>query len=252
VTPQSVSFDRIADRYDETRGGERRGQVLAAEMAPYLGNPTNVLEVGVGTGIMATAFTRLGHSVVGVDIAADMLSRAHERVGSRVARADAHALPVPAESVDAAYLVWVLHVVADPTAVVDECARVLRPGGRLLAVAGRPRSDGAADITQFDNALDPIRDDRPDTADAVAHWGTAAGLERVAYRELEEHALSTPSEYADVLEKRTFSFMWDLDDRAFEDMVQPVIDGLRSLPDPTRPRDVVLRRDLLVFEKTGS
>jgi len=245
----SISFDRIADRYDETRGGEGRGQRMAGDMEPFLADARDVLEVGVGTGIMALAFARLGHTVVGVDIAAEMLSRAHERIGSRVAKADAHALPLPAECVDAAYLVWVLHLVADPAAVVAECVRVLRPGGRLLAVAGRPRSDGTADITQFDNALDALRERRPDTPDAVGAWAAAAGLVAVAQRQLEEPTQSTPTEYADVLEKRSYSFMWDLDERTWNEVVQPVIDGLRRLPDPTRPRDVILRRDLVVFEK---
>ena len=105
---ESISFDRIADRYDETRGGEQRGDTLAADIDPYLGDAERVLEVGVGTGIVAAGLGRLGRPVVGVDIAAEMLARAHERLGSRVARADAHALPVPTASVDGAYLVWVL------------------------------------------------------------------------------------------------------------------------------------------------
>jgi ubiquinone/menaquinone biosynthesis C-methylase UbiE len=249
VSRGSISFDRIADRYDETRGGERRGHLMAAEMEPYLGDSRRVLEVGVGTGIMAAAFTRLGRTVVGVDISAEMLSRAHERLGSLVGRADGHALPLPAASVDAAYLVWVLHLVADPAAVVAECARVLAPGGRLLIVAGHPRSDRAEDMTAYYNALDRLRKNRPDTVDAITEWATAAGLRHFAYRELEETSQSSPADYVDVLEKRTFSFTWDLDDRTWNEIVQPVIDGLRALPDPTRQREIVFHRDLLVFEK---
>jgi len=249
MTAKSISFDRIADRYDETRGGERRGQLMAADMEPYLGEPARVLEVGVGTGIMAAAFGRLGRSVVGIDISHEMLSRAHERLGSRVARGDAHALPVPGGSVDAAYLVWVLHLVADPADVVAECARVLRRGGRLLVVAGHPRTERAEDMTAYNNALDALRSGRRDTAEAIAQWAAAVGLQQVAYRELEDTFHQAPAEYADVLEKRTFSFIWDLDDHTWDEVVQPVIDGLRALPDPARRREVVLHRDLLVFEK---
>jgi hypothetical protein len=75
------------------------------------------------------------------------------------------------------------------------------------------------------------------------------GLESVARRELVESHPSCPVEYADVLEQRTFSFIWDLDDRTWNDVVQPVIDGLRALPEPTRRRQVTFRRDLLVFER---
>jgi SAM-dependent methyltransferase len=246
---QSVSFDRIADRYDETRGGERRGQVLAAEFEPYLQGAHRLLEVGVGTGIMAAALGRLGHSVVGVDISAEMLSRAHGRLGSRIARADAQALPLPTAALDGAYLVWVLHLVADPAVVVAECARVLRPGARLAVIAGHPRTSDAEDMTEYNNALNVLREDRRDSAEAILGWAAAAGLTRIVVRELEETHPSSPAEYAGVLEKRTFSFIWDLDERRWNEIVQPIIDGLRALPDPTRLRSITWRRDLLIFER---
>ncbi|MBV9040295.1 MAG: methyltransferase domain-containing protein [Acidimicrobiia bacterium] len=246
---ESISFDRIADRYDETRGGEQRGDTLAADIDPYLGDAERVLEVGVGTGIVAAGLGRLGRPVVGVDVAAEMLARAHERLGSRVARADAHALPVPTASVDGAYLVWVLHVVADPAAVIAECARVLRPGSRLVVIAGHPRTGDAGDMTEYSATLDHIRTDRPDNAEAVAAWAHAAGLERLAYKELVETHSSTPADFADVIEKRSFSWIWDLDEQTWNEVVQPVIDGLRALPEPTRGRSVTLRRDLLAFTR---
>src|SRR4029077_20612649 len=101
----SISFDRIADRYDETRGGERRGQHVAGQIDPYLGDGDRILEVGVGTGVVAASLRALGRNVVGIDISAEMLSRAHARLGSRIARADAHHLPIPRSTVDAVYLV---------------------------------------------------------------------------------------------------------------------------------------------------
>jgi ubiquinone/menaquinone biosynthesis C-methylase UbiE len=160
----------------------------------------------------------------------------------------AHVLPLPATAVDAAYLVWVLHLVADPAAVIAECARVLCPGGCLVAIAGRVRAE-YADMQAHQDALDTLRNERPDTADATREWAIAAGLRVVAERELDESHEATPAQFADVLEQRTFSFIWDLDDQTWADVVQPAIDGLRALPDPDRPRRVVQRRDLLVFEK---
>ena len=246
---ESISFDRIADRYDETRGGEQRGDVLAADIDPYLGDAERVLEVGVGTGIVAAAFGRRGRPIVGIDIAAEMLARAHERLGPRVARADAHALPVPTGIVDGAYLVWVLHLVADPAAVIAECARVLRRGTRLVVIAGHPRTDDAGDMTEYTVALDKMRRHRPDNADAVVEWAEAAGLERLDHKELVETHSSSPADFADVIEKRSFSWIWDLDEQTWNEVVQPVIDGLRALPEPTRGRSVTLRRDLLAFTR---
>jgi len=248
VTRRSISFDRIADRYDETRGGERRGQLVATEIEPYFGRARRVLEVGVGTGIVASAFAQLGRTVVGVDISAEMLTRAHARIGSRVVRADAHSLPLMTSAVDSAYLVWVLHLVAEPAEVLAECARVLRPSGRIVVVTGRPRTQ-AEDMTEYEEVLDGLRRTRRDTGDAVTQWGTTAGLELVTRRELEAEHWQAPADLADVIEKRTFSFVWDLDEGTWTNVVQPAIDGLRSLPEPTRLRRVVHHRDLLVFEK---
>jgi SAM-dependent methyltransferase len=185
---------------------------------------------------------------VGVDISAEMLSRAHARVGARVARADAHNLPIPTSTVDAAYMVWVLHLVGEPGEVLVECARVLRPSARLVVVTGRPRTQ-AEDMTEYEAVLDGLRKTRRDTGDAVTQWGAAGGLELVTRRELVAEHWSAPAAYADVVEKRTFSFVWDLDDETWATVVQPAIDGLRALPEPTRPRRVVHHRDLLVFEK---
>ncbi|MBV9283391.1 MAG: methyltransferase type 11, partial [Acidimicrobiia bacterium] len=94
-----------------------------------------------------------------------------------------------------------------------------------------------------------IRTDRPDNAEAVAAWAHAAGLERLAYKELVETHSSTPADFADVIEKRSFSWIWDLDEQTWNEVVQPVIDGLRALPEPTRGRSVTLRRDLLAFTR---
>jgi hypothetical protein len=93
------------------------------------------------------------------------------------------------------------------------------------------------------------RGSRRDTAEAITEWGTAAGLVRIADRELVDTFQQAPADLADVLEKRTFSFVWDLDDVTWNEVVQPVIDGLRALPEPTRPRQLVHHRDVLVFEK---
>jgi SAM-dependent methyltransferase len=47
---------------------------------------------------------------------------------------DATALPVPDDSADAVIMVSVLHQVADWRKALDEAARVLRPGGRLVVM----------------------------------------------------------------------------------------------------------------------
>src|SRR5262245_57618509 len=98
--PPSVPFDRIAtETYDRTRGGGERGERLARDMRPWL-RPGRALEVGVGTGILAAALIAAGWPTAGVDLAWPMLTKAHARLGPRVAAGDARALPIAAGGVD--------------------------------------------------------------------------------------------------------------------------------------------------------
>ena len=66
-----------------------------------------------------------------IDAARERLSRyAHVRA----VVADAHALPFDAESFDAALLFHTLTYAERPDDVLAECARVLRPGGRVVVL----------------------------------------------------------------------------------------------------------------------
>ena len=126
-------YDDVAACYDATRGGERRGDEFAAELdrrLPADGGP--VLEVGVGTGVVALGLRRRGRSVIGVDVAAAMLSRAHARLGPVLVQGDVRRLPVADASVSHAVSVWVAHAVEPAETMFFEVARVLRPGGRYL------------------------------------------------------------------------------------------------------------------------
>ncbi|WP_374308929.1 class I SAM-dependent methyltransferase [Methylocella sp.] len=99
-----------------------------------------VLDVGVGTGLELPMFdpaTRL----VGVDLSGPMLARARERVRrERLANVegllmmDATRLAFPAASFDAVAAPYVLTVVPDPRALLDELLRVTRPGGEIVLV----------------------------------------------------------------------------------------------------------------------
>ena len=71
----SRNYDRIADRYEDLRGGVARAEQIASALAPELCGE-RILDVGVGTGIVAAAIERRGYTVFGVDIARAMLAKA--------------------------------------------------------------------------------------------------------------------------------------------------------------------------------
>jgi ubiquinone/menaquinone biosynthesis C-methylase UbiE len=258
VTAGSVSFDRIADRYDVTRGGLARGERYVAEIAPHL-EPLlppgrRVLEVGVGTGAVARPLTDRGFDVVGVDISRAMLTRAHERIGARVAEADAHRLPFPDTSVDGALTIWVLHLVADPAGVVAEIARVLRPGGRFVvmcadAVYGEDDGDDLAPIT---HALDVAVGRFKDAPRLVRSWAAATTLRLLSETRTAPFEFShSPEETVAAIESRSGSAFWDLTDAQWQELVQPRIDELLALPEPARRRNRTLANPMLAFERTA-
>ena len=54
---------------------------------------------------------------------------------------------------------------------------------------------------------------------------------------------------AQTIEQRAFSYLWDIGEPMWSDVVLPVVNELRALPDPERPRTFRQRQDMLVFEK---
>ena len=129
----SINFDRLAAIYEETRGGLKRGGSYARTIVPRLRSGT-VLEIGIGTASVALPLTDAGHPVVGVDLSANMLALAHERLGARVAIADVMTLPIADASVPNVLAVWVLQLVGSVEAALREARRVLSPGGRLIVI----------------------------------------------------------------------------------------------------------------------
>jgi ubiquinone/menaquinone biosynthesis C-methylase UbiE len=245
---ESLPFDRVADTYDETRGGERRGSEFAALVAPHL-LPGRTLEVGVGTGLVAGALARShGASVVGVDLSPAMLARAHARLGSRVAVGDARRLPVRAGCVDNALFVVALHVIVDMAAAFAEATRVVRPGGRVVTVTAAGRRGRHDEFGSLLAGL-PGRD-RPDTPDAVLTAATAAGLRPVHGDEVTVRSFAeTPNQLAQTIENRVWSNLWNVDGAVWATTVDPIVQRLRDLPDPDQPRDRRLTFQLSVFAR---
>jgi hypothetical protein len=119
-----------ASATEERRGGaERRRQLLA-------GLSGRVVEVGAGSGVSFAYFPATVRELVAVEPEQNLRERALEaaeraRVPVRVVDGVAERLPLPDASVDAVVLAGVLCSVPDPGRVLDEAARVLRPGGEL-------------------------------------------------------------------------------------------------------------------------
>lgn len=103
-----------------------------------------VLDVACGN---APLWPRLpGRTCVGVDVSAAELAAARGRGADRLVRASAGALPLSDGSVDVVVCSMALQVVTPLPAVLAETARVLVPGGRLVATVPDRRPLRLADF----------------------------------------------------------------------------------------------------------
>lgn len=246
--PASVTFDRIADEYDSTRGGVERGRAVAPILARLLPKGAPVLEVGVGTGLVAAGLGALGVHVVGVDLSMPMLRKAVDRLGPSVACGDALRLPIASGAMSGAYAVWVMHLVADVGTVLADVRRVLAPGGVFLVVPSRPdvrRTDVHTLTRELADRLRPAQD----TPDRLAGLAVDVGLVEVARVSFETHVHEvSPLQAVDEIERRVFSALWDVDDATWRAVVEPMIAKIRALPNPRKPRVVQNRYPLLAFQ----
>ena len=116
----------------ETMEGPDPREVLFQAIAEA--TPRRVLEVGGGEGELAERIvSELGAELVGVDQSERMVQiQRGKGIDARVG--DVQELPFADEEFDVAVAAWVLFHMADIDRGLGELARVLRPGGRLVAV----------------------------------------------------------------------------------------------------------------------
>jgi SAM-dependent methyltransferase len=102
-----------------------------------------VLDVGGGDGYWAGLLRKRGATVVGLDIDRDKLERGSRlKDAPELVEGDALALPFPDDSFDAVLSVCALEHFPDPKIAIEEMARVMRPGGRLvISVDALTRAD---------------------------------------------------------------------------------------------------------------
>lgn len=127
----------FADDIERYYSPGRTWQSLAVGLGALL-DLGDVLDVGSGDGAAAASLSPYCRSLTCVDTSSKMIESARERllkyphVQARVA--DVHELPFAAASFDAVLMFHTLTYAENPARALGECARVLRPGGRLVVL----------------------------------------------------------------------------------------------------------------------
>ncbi len=139
---ESLSFDAMAELYDETRRFDRPSfdaalDWLAAEFPPP--DFPGVFEPGIGTGRIALPLAERGYRVDGVDVSPGMLAVLERRLAQLPVRlpvsyrvGDVLALPWPDAAFDLVVAVHLFWFIRQWQAAIDELLRVLRPGGAFI------------------------------------------------------------------------------------------------------------------------
>jgi SAM-dependent methyltransferase len=136
MTDRAVGTREFFDDLDEYRFDKLRYLPRLVDFSGYRGR--RVLEVGCGIGTDLVRFARGGAEVTGVDLSAtaiDLTRRNfdwHGVAAKELRVADGERLPFADASFDVTYAHGVVQYTADASRLIEECHRVLVPGGEAI------------------------------------------------------------------------------------------------------------------------
>jgi len=231
----TVSFDCVAEIYDETRGFpvfvmDKIIKTLSDELEGYV----SILDVGVGTARFSKPLQAQGHYVVGVDVSSGMLRKAVERGVHNLLMGNVCSLPFRNDSFDVTISVGLFHLVKEWKVALREISRVTR---KFLVSVIRRRKNLASEKYR----------------DLLVRYGWKLPQRGMAERELE--TLVKPVKSIDVatyeasvneslafLERKAYSSQWDVPEEIHRRVMQQL--KTRSFPDVYSVKVEVLAWDI--------
>lgn len=215
----ALSFDRVADRYDATRGyPETVMEDILGALESALPREGRVLDAGVGTGRFAQPLQARGFEVIGTDIAARMLRKARQKGTQDLFRADICRMPFRDSVFDVALSIHVLHLISTWRCALQEIARVTTRS--FMSVAFNREESPAEELRRlYDRACE-------ERGHKVCHPGLRErelpeillpDYSRIVVTH--EHPISA-EDIIDDYESRTYSSQWDVPEEIHQEAVE--------------------------------
>lgn len=168
--------DTVAGDMERHYSPGRTWETLARSLLQLLGTG-DVLDIASGDGVTAELLAPHAHTMVCVDSSERVVAAAARRLkpfaNVSVRLGDMHALDLGRQRFDLVLMLHALTYAEHPPKAVAEAARVLRPGGRLLAVT-LAKHDHRAVVEPFDHRNLGFK------LDQLSGFATAAGLQVIA------------------------------------------------------------------------
>jgi len=222
-TPETISFDRAAEFYDATRDvGDAATTDTIEHLASSFAGRGRVLEIGVGTGVLALPLAARGFDVVGIDVSTAMLAKLRQKASTdervHLAEGDARRLPFREGTFGGAYLRHVFHLIPNWELAAAELCRVVGDGVIMVDLGRRTPA-----FTELWSAMSPAlgreaeppglvpaRDGERSLDEAFAECGATPDGDAVfSYPETE-----TIDDILDQMQRRSPSFTWNVSDEA--------------------------------------
>ena len=219
----SISFDRVADRYDVTRGyPETVMKDILNALEKALDRNKRTLDAGVGTARFAKPLQDRGFEVIGLDISPRMLAKARAKGAQDLFRGDMCDLPFGDDVFGTTMSIHVLHLISKWKCALAEVGRVTTDS--LISVAFNREESPAEELRRFYD-------------ETCAQLGYVVGHPGLRERELpdllrpdretvittHEHPINA-QDMIDDFESRTYSSQWFVP----EEIHQKEIDALRE------------------------
>lgn len=228
----SISFDRAADFYDQTRDFPEPVATQGIQaILDATGTSARILDAGTGTGRVSVPLLKRSANLFGIDLSTKMMSLMRRKFPSaRLTQADVSKLPFGEKTFDAVLTCHVMHLVGPWREALLEFRRVLRPNGVYInahtervgeSVHEQVRSYWRNRVEQYS-----IKSQRPGAKDEkeLHEALTSMGAEITQVEVVRYPRSYVVRESIEEIAGRTHSHTWDVPD----DVLEKSLEALKS------------------------